>query len=107
MLLETSKQYEQDNYWSQHLLWLLENRPEFVKNLFEKDRMKLRLYISRKVEQSLELLMKLKAQKSPDAEAEEVVLAQVIAPPPPENPPEPLPDPLKSRILLWSENLPA
>ncbi len=43
MLLEESRHYEKGETWNQHLLWLLENRPQFLKRMFFKDRGKIRM----------------------------------------------------------------
>ena len=104
MLVETARHYEKDEMWSQHLLWLLENKPQLVKRMFFKDRAKLRMFLSKKVEQAMNLWSRLQEKGLPSNEIEEIVLAEVIAPPPPEDPPEPLPEPLKSAILQWAED---
>jgi hypothetical protein len=104
MLVELAREYEKDSYWMDHLLWLLENKPQFVKRLFFKDREKLRMFLSQKVEQALNLGYNLQEKGLPRNEIDEIVMAQVIAPPPPENEPKPLPEPLRAAILLWAEN---
>jgi len=104
MLLEEARQYEKSEYWNLHLEWLLENKPQFVKRLFFKDRAKLRLFLSQKAKQADSLWMKLQEKGLPSNEIEEIVMSEVVAPPPPENPPEPLPEPLRSDILKWAED---
>ena len=104
MLVETARKYEENDYWNRHLEWLLENNPQLVKRMFFKDRGKLRMFLSKKVEQAMNLFQRLQDKGMPPNEIEEIVLAEVIAPSPPENPPEPLPDRLRAEILRWSEN---
>jgi hypothetical protein len=49
------RKYEESEYWSLHLGWLLENKPQFVKRLFERGRGKLRMFLSQKAKQALDL----------------------------------------------------
>lgn len=105
MLAEEARHYEKNEYWSLHLAWLLENSPQLVKRMFFKDRAKLRLFLSQKAKQADSLWMRLQEKGLPPNEIEEIVMAEVVTPPPPENLPEPLPEPLKSAILRWSESL--
>jgi hypothetical protein len=105
MLVELAREYEKNSYWMDHLLWLLENKPQFVKKMFFKDRGKLRMYLSQKVEQAMNLSYNLQEKGLPRNEIDEIVSAQVLSPPPPENEPEPLPEPLKSAIIQWAEDL--
>ena len=105
MLVELAREYEKDSYWMDHLLWLLENKPQFVKKMYFKDRSALRMYLSQKVEQALNLGYNLSQKGLPRNEIDEIVSAQVISPPPPENEPEPLQESLKSAIIQWAENL--
>lgn len=104
MLVELAREYEKDSYWMDHLLWLLENKPQFVKGLFERDRGKLRMYLSQKVEQALNLSYNLQEKGLPRNQIDEIVAAQVISPPPPEKEPEPLSERLKSEIISWAED---
>lgn len=104
MLVDLAREYEKDSYWMDHLLWLLENKPQFVKRLFFKDREKLRMYLSQKVDQALTLGINLQNKGLPRNEIDEIVANQVISPPPPENEPDPLPEPLKSAIIQWAED---
>lgn len=48
MLPEIARHYEKSEYWSLHLEWLLENKPQFLKRMFFKDRAKLRMFLSEK-----------------------------------------------------------
>ncbi len=105
MLKEIARKYEQDEYWTTHLEWLLENKPELVRRLFETDKAELRMFISRKVEQAHKLGSRLEKRGLEPDQIAEIVLADVIAPPPPEDPPDALPDRLRARILRWAENL--
>lgn len=107
MIPEIARQYEKVDYWSIHLEWLLDNKPLFVKGLYDRDRGKLRMFLSQKTKQACDLGFRLQEKGLPSNEVEEIVMSEVIAPPPPENPPEPLPERLKSEILRWSENLAA
>ena len=79
MLKEFAREYEKSEYWSLHLEWLSENRPEMVKRLFERDRAKLRMFLSQKVKQALDLGYKLQEKGLPRNEIEEVVMAEVVA----------------------------
>lgn len=106
MLVELAREYEKNSYWLDHLLWLLENKPQFVKKMFFKDRGKLRMFLSLKVEQAMNLSYNLQEKGLPRNEIDEIVAAQVLSPPPPENEPEPLQESLKSAIIQWAENLP-
>ena len=103
MLTEEARIYEQNYYWNLHLEWLLENKPQFVKRLFFKDREKLRMFLSQKVKQAMDIGYRLQEKGLPPNEVEEYEM-EVIAPPPPENEPEPLPESLRAAILLWAEN---
>lgn len=105
MLVELAREYEKNSYWMDHLLWLLENKPQFVKKMFFKDREKLRMFLSLKVEQAMNLSYNLQEKGLPRNEIDEIVSAQVLSPPPPEDEPEPLPEPLKLSIIQWAENL--
>ena len=104
MLVEIARKYEKDEWWSQHLEWLLENKPAMVRRLYEKDRGKLRMLLSQKVKQAFDLWERIEGKGLLPGEIEEIIMAEVIAPPPPENPPEPLPERLRSKILRWAEN---
>lgn len=104
MIPEIAREYEKSEYWSLHLEWLLENKPDLVKRLFERDRGKLRMFLSEKAKRALDLGYELQEKSLPRNEIEEIVMSEVVAPPPPENPPEPLPDRLRSEILRWAEN---
>ncbi len=103
MLVEEARFYEQNYYWNLHLEWLLENKPQFVKRLFFKDREKLRMFLSQKVKLAMDIGYRLQEKGLPPNEVEEYEM-EVIAPPPPEDEPEPLPEPLRAAILLWAEN---
>ena len=105
MKREAALKYAKDDLWSIHMEWLLENKPDLVKRLFEKDRNQLLMYLSRKTHQGATLEFNLQEKGLPRDQIEELVLGQVIAPPPPENPPEPLPEPLVNRIRIWADNL--
>ncbi len=105
MLVETARKYEQDEYWTMDLEWLLENKPDLVRRLFETDKAELRMFISRKVEQAHKLGSRLEKRGLEPDQVAEIVLADVIAPPPPEDPPDALPDRLRERILRWGENI--
>jgi hypothetical protein len=105
MLAELAREYEKNSYWMDHLLWLLENKPQFVRRLFFKDREKLRMYLSQKVEQAMNLSYNLQEKGLPRNEIDEIVAAQVLSPPPPEDEPEQLQESLKSSIIKWADDL--
>jgi hypothetical protein len=90
-----------DPWWYDHLEWLLENRPNLVKELFEKDPERLAEHLSRVVVRALRVFT---SSKLPDQEASDRAFELVIAPEAVEDPPDPLPEELQEEILAWAEN---
>jgi len=94
-----------DRYWEDHLLWLLDHRPEHLKGLFLHHKSQLKRKLLRVVQRASIYEMTLRMEGSdPDLIEESVHL--IVAPPDdPNRRDKPLPDELRKRILGWSWNL--
>ena len=97
---EEVKKWAEDNWWDDHLEWLLENNPQLVRSLFEKDPERLAEHLSRVVKRAFTAFT---TSNLPDREAANEAFEEVISPPGPENPPEPLPEELEEKIRAWAE----
>ena len=100
MKLEEVRKWAKDNWWNDHLEWMLENEPQLAKSLFEKDPEKLAEHLSRVVKRAFNVWTN---SKKEDREALDYAVETVVSPPPPENPPEPLPEELEEKIRAWGE----
>jgi len=95
-----------DRYWEDHLLWLLDHRPDHLKELFLRKKGHLKRKLLRVVQRAsiLEMILNMEGNLEKDQIEERVY--QIVAPPDdPSREPEPLPDELRQRILGWSWNL--
>ncbi len=100
MKSEEVRKWAKDTWWEDHLEWLLENDPQLVKSLFEKDPEKLAEHLSRVVKRAFQAFT---SSKLPDKDAANQAFEQVVSPPPPENPPEQLPEDLEEKVRAWAE----
>lgn len=100
---------EKEPMWENHLLWLLDNEPELVRQMFQNHRKALRELLDSKATQAAGVLFNLQQKGIPRPQAEEIVLHEVIAPPDgPANspdPPEPLPENLRIKIMNWARKI--
>jgi hypothetical protein len=107
MYAEERKSYESDPWWTEHLVWLMDNKPDLVERLSSTPNKRgLRDYLNLKVKNARELAYNIQKQGLESHQIEELVYAQVIGPSPPENPPDPVPEKKRLSLLDWAENLP-
>ena len=96
--------------WESHLQWMLENHPQYTKELFLKKKKVLKQTLLRVVQRAsiLKSILREEGNLEPD-QIEEVVYAKIVAPSDgpalSPNPPERLPDRLELKILNWAINL--
>jgi hypothetical protein len=89
---EELKRYAKDQWWSDHLEWLMENKPALVRRLFRKDPEELALFLSRKVKQAYRTLEIMKNKGTEERTAEDWVFEEIISRPLLADPPKPLPE---------------
>ncbi len=101
---EELKRYAKDQWWSDHLEWLMENKPSLVRRLFRKDPEELAVFLGRKVEQAYRTLETMKNKGTEGRIAEDWVFGEIISPPLSADPLKPLSEELEEKIRGWAEN---
>jgi hypothetical protein len=101
---EELKGYARAQWWSDHLEWLLENKPALVRRLFRKDPEELAVFLGRKVKQAFRTLEIMKNQGTEERIAEDWVFEEIISPALSADPPEPLPEEIEEKVREWAEN---
>ncbi len=101
---EELKRHAKDQWWSDHLEWLMENKPALVRRLFRKDPEELAVFLDRKVKQAYQTLETMKNKGAEEQIAQDWVLEEIISPPLSPDPPNPLPEELEEKIRYWADN---
>lgn len=92
--------------WEAHLAWLIDNRPEWTAEMFQKDRKKLRdrLLLTTQTAALSRAIHRTRGDLDPD-QIEEIIYNQIVAPPEGlgEDPPEEMPEEMQRKIQAWSD----
>jgi hypothetical protein len=103
MIPEEARQYAKHSWWSNHLEWLLENKPTLVKRLFRKNPEDLAVFLGQKVKQALRTQEIMVSQGTEERIAEDWVFEEIISPALSADPPNPLPEEFEEKVRDWTE----
>jgi hypothetical protein len=104
MIPEEARQYAKHSWWSDHLEWLLENKPALVKRLFRKNPEDLAVFLSQKVKQALRTQEIMVSQGTEDRVAEDWVFEEIISPAFSVDFPNPLPEEFEEKVRDWADS---
>jgi hypothetical protein len=104
MTPEEARQYAKHSWWSDHLEWLLENKPALVKRLFRKNSEDLAIFLGQKVKQALRTQEIMVSQGTEDRVAEDWVFEEIISPALSVDPPNPLPEEFEEKVREWADS---
>ncbi len=97
------KRLHLDPMWREHLLWMLENRPEKTLDLFRKGELK--DYLDGKTAMALARTVELEQTGLPPDEAEDLVRNNLVSPPVVPSPEAPGIDPEdEKRVMKWADS---
>ncbi len=103
--LEEELRYLNNRWVDDYLEWLMDKEPGMARELFQKDKEKLRDNLVLKSRHAAELFGRLMDQGMRENEAEEWVYAEVLAPSTPRGAGNPLSSEEKDAIREWSDSL--